>query len=54
MNYAELKDEVYKLNHNQQLMILYKLLGWFEVSRDNKEFIRAVESGLKEFQEVKP
>jgi hypothetical protein len=54
MNYEELKHSVFQLPRQEQLILLYKLLGWFEVSRDNKEFIRAVESGLKEFQEVKP
>ena len=53
MAYEELKDSVYKLNRNEQLQLLYKLLGWFEASPDNKEFCRAVEDGLKEFQEAK-
>ena len=53
MTYEELKQSVYKLNRNEQLQLLYKLLGWFEASPDNKEFCRAVEDGLKEFQEVK-
>ena len=53
MTYRELKDEIYKLNRQDQLMLLYKLLGWFEASPNNEEFIRAVEDGLKEFEEVK-
>ena len=53
MTYEELKESVYKLNRNEQLQLLYKLLGWFEASPDNKEFTRAVEDGLKEFEEAK-
>ena len=50
MTYEELKQSVYKLNRQEQLALFYKLLGWFEASPDNKEFCRAVEEGLKEFQ----
>lgn len=54
MNYPELKEKVFKLDRTDQLLLLYKLLGWFEASPDNKEFIRATESCIKEFEaEVK-
>ena len=54
MAYEELKQSVYKLNRNEQLQLLYKLLGWFEASPDSKEFCRAVETCIKEFEsEVK-
>ena len=54
MEYEKLKQQVYGLNVTEQRLLLYKLLGWFEVSKDNAEFVRAAETCIKEFEaEVK-
>lgn len=50
MNYPELKEKVFKLDRTDQLLLLYKLLGWFEVAKDNAEFVRATETCIKEFE----
>ena len=50
MNYDELKQQVYKLSDANQRFLFYKLLGWFEVDKDNAEFIRAMESCIKELK----